>query len=108
MSVIVLGDDSEVPVTLKKNKATFSIDAGAVIKAAVVNTDRDTVIAGPVTVNNNATGSDLANSLIVVEFTEEETGAITVEGDALLEIQVLDGKKKTWWPEVFLVRGLIE
>ena len=107
MSVIVTGDDVALPVTLKKDNSTFSIDAGATVQAALVSLDRSTVLAGPVTCSNVATGADWVNSLVIVEINSTLTGAITSYGGALLEIQVDDNGKLTWFVSVDIEKGTI-
>ena len=111
MSIITTGDDAAIPVQLKKKvsgkKVSFNIDAGATIKAVLVSLDRETILSGVVTLNNAATGTDLSTSLVVVEFTEVETTAITATGEALLEVQVNDGGKLTWTADITVVKGNI-
>jgi len=114
MSIIVLGDDSKSPTTLTKgegrNEATFVISTEAVIKAAIIDPGKTKILAGPVTVDLTAAGTDLANSLIILEFTKAETEVIAqeYEGDTLVEIQIDDPDRDTCWAEVTLVRGLID
>lgn len=107
MFVIVLGDDSGLNLTLKKNKKTFAISADAVINASIVNVDHSEVLAGPITIDKSVPGTNLDQSLIVVEFTGAETESILAEGDALIEVQVDDVKKKTWFVEAYLIKGTI-
>ena len=107
MTQIVTGDDVALPVTLKKDGAVFAIDAGATVQAALVSLDRSTVLAGPVTCSNVATGADWANSLVMVEFNSATSGAITAYGKALLEIQVNDSGKLTWFVTVDIEKGTI-
>lgn len=106
---IVTGDDVELPVTLTKGKikAVFNIDAGATVKASLVSLDRSTILIPAVTCDVNALGADWANSLIIVPFTSAETGAIAVFDPALLEIQVDDNGKLTWFDEVEIFKGSI-
>ncbi|MCU7836529.1 MAG: hypothetical protein KZQ83_14930 [gamma proteobacterium symbiont of Taylorina sp.] len=114
MSIIVLGDDSKSPTTLTKgegkNESTFVISADAAIKAAIVDPGKTKILAGPVTVDLLATGTDLAKSLVILEFSKTETEAINkeYEGDTLVEIQIDDPDRDTCWAEVTLVRGLID
>ena len=107
MAIITTGDDAAIPFTAKKDGQTFAIDAGAVIKAVLTSLDRETVISPEVTVNNVATGTDLLNSLVIVEFTEAETAAITELGEAYLEVQIDDGTKLTWTKELLVRKGNI-
>jgi len=108
MSVIVTGDDVALPITLKKDNAVFAIDAGATVKASLISADRTAVLIAPVTCSNVAIGTDWPNSLVVVEFSSAETSAITTAGTALIEIQVDDGGKNTWFVSVDIEIGTIE
>jgi len=107
MSVIVTGDDVALPVTLKKDGATFAIAQAATVQAALVTQDRSSVLAGPVVCSSSATGADWANSLVIVEIASTLTGAIVSYEPALLEIQVDDGGKLTWFASVDIVKGNI-
>ena len=108
MSVIVLGYDAVLPITLKKNRETFEIDANAVIKAAIVSMDHTEKLLSEVTIDNTAAGTDLSNSIIVVELTESQTGSMTYTGNALLEISVDDENRLPWFVDIMLVNGLIK
>ena len=108
MAVITTGDYAEIPFRMKKNGATFAISGSATIKAVLTNLDRQTIISPEVIVNLSANGTDLANSLVIVEFTEAESAAITELGEALLEVQVADpDKPKTWTASVLIRQGNI-
>jgi len=108
MTDIVTGDDIAIPVTLKKDDATFLINTGvAVIQAAVISKNKKTTVIASTSVPESNAGSDWINSLIVVEFSSTQTGAITRYGEALLEIQVDDGGKTTWFASVNIVQGTI-
>ena len=107
---IVTGDDSILPVTLKKNQNTFLINSGATVKASVISKDKKEILLAPVIVDVNETGSDWGNSLIVVTFDSADTANIPVKelGGALLEIQVDDGGKLTWFHKIKLLQGTID
>lgn len=107
MSVIVTGDDVALSVTLKKDGVVFNIDTGATVKAALISKDRNTILIPEVTCLSNATGADWPNSLVIVPFTSTETAAITVFESALLEIQVDDGGKLTWFVSLEIIKGNI-
>jgi hypothetical protein len=107
MSVeIVTGDDVAISCTLKKNGATFTIDPGATVEASLIQTDHETVLLAPVAQSNGAAGADWANSLVVVEFTSSQTD-IAFTGSALLEIQVDDSGKTTFFAGITMVAGTI-
>ncbi len=104
---IVTGDDIAIPVTLKKDGATFAIDAGATIKARLVSSDHKTTYSDEIDQSNVAPGADWDNSLVVVAFGSAETVEITHQGVAALEIQVDDSGKRTWFVTVNIVKGNI-
>lgn len=105
--VIVTGDDVSLSVTLKKDNSTFTINPAATVEASLVSQDHNTVVLAPVTVSNSATGADWANSLVVIEFTSTETNSITTYGELILEIQVDDSGKTTFFAEISVEIGTI-
>lgn len=107
VAFIVTGDDSVLPVELKKNDQTFVIDPTATVKAAVISKNKKTVLIPEVTVLEGTEGSSWATSTIVVTFTSLETGAITRLGDAILEVQVDDNGKTTWFAPIKIEKGTI-
>lgn len=104
--VLVTGDDISLPVTLKKNGATFSIDAGATVIGRLVTRDRKNPLTIEVT-QSNAAPADWGNSLVMVVFTSTHTKDIEEQGPALLEIQVDDSGKRTWFVSIVIARGNI-
>lgn len=107
MAIITTGDDPQIPFRMKKDGATFTIGGGATVSAVLTSLDRSATISPEVTVNLNATGTNLAESLVIVAFTEAQTLAITEHGAALLEVQVNDGGKLTWTAELLIRKGNI-
>lgn len=107
MSVIVTGDDVALPVTLSKDGAVFNIPGAATVKALLISKDRVNILIPEVTCLNNATGADWPNSLVIVPFTSAETEAVTDFDSALLEIQVDDGGKLTWFASLEVIKGTI-
>ena len=107
-AIIVTGDDVSLPTTLKKDNATFTIAPSATVKASIVSKDRSTILIPAATVLEATTGSDWANSLIIVQFTSAETNAVTDYTIADLEIQVDDSGKLTWFTSVEIQRGTID
>jgi hypothetical protein len=108
MTTIVTGDDVILHYTLKKNNATFAIGDDATVKAALVSTDHKTVLAGPVTCSALAPGAIWSVALVIITFPSVATAGITAQGPALLEIQVDDGGKLTWFTDVNIAIGNIE
>lgn len=104
---IVTGDDATLPVVLTKDGQTFTIDPAAQIFAAVTDRTKKKTILASTPVSELAPGSDWANSLIVVVFSSVNTAAVTYTGRAVLEIQVDDNGKLTWFDEIEIVRGTI-
>ncbi len=102
---VVTGDTIRLPVTLQINGETFAISGSAEIKAAIVDTSHNFIIAGPVIVQPDADGSDWDNSLVVVVFAPADTSGVTKQGGAFVEIQVNDGGLRTWFVPVTIVRG---
>jgi hypothetical protein len=107
ISTIVTGDDPILPVVLTKDGATFTINPGAVIQASVTDKTKRKVLLAPTPVVEETPGSDWANSLVVVVFSSVDTSALTYTGTAVLEIQVDDNGKLTWFDEIEIVRGTI-
>lgn len=109
--VLTTGDDTIFPVNLYKGVDTnFVIDSGATIKASVVTKDKSIIILTPVAVLESETGSDWFNSLVVVRFDSVNTDAIdtALHKSALLEIQVDDGGKLTWFIKIKIEKGTID
>lgn len=104
---IVTGDDVALSVTLKKDNSTFDIDSSATIHAAIVSETRSQLLLDAVVQSNSASGADWDNSLVIIEFSSTETSNITTAGRALLEIQVDDNGKQTWFVSVRIVKGNI-
>lgn len=109
---LVTGDDSIYEIQLTKNEENFRINNGATVKASLISKDRKTVIIPPVILSDNDTNSDWLNSLVVVKFDSADTDAIPTtivnQKNALLEIQVDDGGKLTWFHKIQLVKGTID
>ncbi len=106
--IITSGDDSSLPVTLKKDGATFTIDPSATVRAALIDPDYSERLTEVVVVDNAASGADWENSLLIVLFASDDTEDVR-PGDVLLEIEVDDGGKLTWQVNNIKVRkGMIE
>jgi len=106
-ATLVPGDDTSFPVELEKDHAAFLINGSATILAAVTTKNKNKVLIPATAVVEAAPGSDWANSLVVVEFTEAQTELVTHFGSALLEIQVDDGGKTTWFAPITIIKGTI-
>ena len=105
MFYVTTGYDVEIPCELEKKGVPFVISGSATAKAVLTKLDRDTTISDVVDVDMVATGTDLANSLIIVKFTAAQTEAMkTNTGGAILEIQLDDGGKKLPWSKEVAVR----
>lgn len=105
--ILVTGDDLSVVATLKKNDLVFNIPIASVVTAKLVSTNHSTVYSSEAVQVSTTPGADWTNSLVVVEFAPADTSAITFQGKALLEIQVDDNGKSTWFSAVKIVTGQI-
>lgn len=111
MTQIVTGDDVRLIVTLKKDGAVFPITTSpvpAVVKARIVGPNHQTALSAEVTQSHLTSGADWANSLVVILMGGAITAPITQQGAALLEIQVDDGIKITWFVPVTIIKGFID
>ena len=106
-SFIVMGDDADIIVDLAKDRAAFDIPLTATIRAALVTTDHKTVLIPDVAVSNSHPDGDWSIAQIVVPFPEAATSLIPYEGVALIEIQVNDDGKLTFFTDIQVVRGNI-
>jgi len=104
---ITTGYTFSVPVTLKKNGVTFNIPVAAIVKAAVIRADRTAKLLDAVTLSSAAVGSDWANSLVIVEFSEVQTAQLTKPEAVKIEIQVDDAGKLPWFVSGEVVKGNI-
>ncbi len=107
MAIFVTGDDPTIEQTLTKNLATFTIDSGATVKASITTKDK-VVLVAPVSVLEATAGSDWANSKIMIQFAEVDTATLLSFGAVILEIQVDDGGKLTWFVKGELAQGTID
>ena len=106
---LVTGDDIVLPVTLKKNGVTFTIAPTAVVYAMLVNKTRTKKYTESIAQLNSATGADWANSLVVVELASVDTIEIPNSVNSeLLEIQVNDDGRRTWFATVDIIKGNID
>ena len=67
MFEITKGDDATIPLRLKRGGVTFVISGSALIQAVLTGTNKTTILSAEVSVNLTETGTDLANSLIIVK-----------------------------------------
>ena len=104
---LVAGDDDSISIQLTRDGATFSIDTGATVKAAITSLDRQTVLAGPVTCLSNATGADWSTGLVVAPFASADTGSMTTFGSLRLEVEVDDSGKQTYSDGITVISGAI-
>lgn len=105
--IIVVGDDINIPVTLKKNGVVFAINGSAVVKARFISTDHLLALCADTTQSNATSGANWSASLVVIVFPAATTATIEYQGEAVLEIQVDDSGKTTWFTPVTITRGLV-
>ena len=110
--VIVIDDDATLFLTLEKDGATFNIDAGDTVEAALVSTDHETLLMAAVAQTNTSPGADWPNSLIAIKFSAAQTAAIILPSPgnaAKVEVQVTQaGEKESWFSVVKIVQGHID
>ncbi len=99
---IVSGDDARLTATVSIADSAVPISQTATIHAAIKD------IIDPVLCSNSATGADWANGVVVIEFAESDTSDIEQSGLAVLELQVNDNGKTTFFCDVYLVIGSID
>ena len=104
--ILTTGDDVSLAVTLKKNNSTFNIPVTATVEASLITPDRGTILISPIVQLDTTPGADWANSLVIVLFTSAQTD-INFDGDAILEIQVNDNGKLTWFASLTVIKGTI-
>lgn len=104
--LLTTGDDFTLPLILKKNALAFAINPAADVKARIVSADRTQLFCDPVAQVSTVPGADWANSLVVVSL-PAAAASLQFQGIALLEIQVNDGTKITWFVPIKIVRGSI-
>ncbi len=104
---LTAGDDAVFVLELTKDKASFLINPSAIVKAAVVSIDLQTVLSGPVTCANTDPGADWPNSTVATVFQRTDTESITDYGPARLEVEVDDGGKLTWLTDIVIYKGVI-
>ena len=102
---VIIGDDFIVPVTLKKNGATFYIANNATVKYAL--TDKSVLITPVMESDRLAQGADWHTSTVVINFPSAVTAELKNFGVVKLEMQVTDITKQTWFTEVTVVKSVI-
>ena len=111
IATLITGDDSSFPIQLTKDGLPFTIPSDAEIKASLITKDKKSVFVYPFFVSEVGNGQDdWVNSLLLVTFTASATNGINVttqNSSALIEIQIDDGSKTTWFMKVKLIKGTI-
>lgn len=106
MLIIVTGNDIAELLQLNTNDASFSVDSGATVKAAIVSYDQSTLIAGPFTMLSGDDGADWPNSLMSLIVDKSLTSGLTV-GKVQLEVSVDDSDKFSWFFDAEIKKGNI-
>ncbi len=106
--VIVTGDDVVLLQTLNKQGATFNIPVSSTVTCRLVSDDHCEVLSDPVVQSNGTAGADWANSLVAISLPSAVTSLIEKTGFAILETQVDDNGKLTWFSKVKIVKGNID
>jgi hypothetical protein len=105
---IVTGDDLRQPVQLHINDQPFAIGVAGTVQARLVSLDHKRALTAAVEQSRTAAGADWATSLVVVEMLPAATVDVVEFGPALLEMQVADAIKQTWFIPVTIVQGHID
>lgn len=106
--VIVIGDDVRIERTLMIGDDAYDASGATSIKVAFVSTDHSTKLTADIEQDENASGADWANGVVIIEMAAADTADITDDGPAILELQVDKTIKQTWHMAVLLVEGQIE
>jgi len=85
-----------IPVTLDKDDVTFNIPTTTPVKAAILSIDKTQILIPEFNLSHTTTGSDWANSLVVVNLTPSQTALFKKQGPVVLEISVEDGEALPW------------
>ena len=105
---LIIGEASSISLRLLKDGQRFDMSTASSVQIALVDQGHNNIILDPITITSGQTGNDWANSLIVIDFTAVQTGAINQQTTYLFEIQVIDqGITNTWFVPVRAIRGLI-
>jgi hypothetical protein len=105
---IVTGDSRPYTISLTIDGEPFVITSGVdTVKAALVSLDRKTVLAAATSLSSTTPGSDWAASKVVYKPGRSDTASLTVQGPALVEVQVSFGGTDdwTWFIPVNLIKG---
>ena len=106
LPVLTTGDNINWSVTLYKDKQTFTIPGTATVKARIISADHQTAYTDAIT-QTEIPAADWANSLVAVLMTDVVTSAITHRGRAVLEVEVDDNGKSTWFGDIQIKTGTI-
>jgi len=104
---LTTGDDITFPVQLTKDTTSFTISNLAIVRASIISKDKRLILIPPIPVLETNIGSNWASSLIMVSFTSAQTILIKNYGSNLLEIQVNDNGKHTWFTNINILQGTI-
>jgi hypothetical protein len=107
MNTLITGDDTQVPMTLLKNGETFAINPAAIIKARLVSTNHVYPLTDDIEQSFSDPGGDWSKSLVMIQLPGSATVHVGQQGPALLEVQVDDNGKVTWFTDINIVLGQI-
>lgn len=105
--LIISGDDIRITARLKKDGLPFTIDSGATVLAALINTKHTDMYMTPVAQSSSTLNANWSNSEVIVIFTPAQTAGITYQGKALLELQIDDNGKTSFFGTVKIITGQI-
>jgi|GEM_PF-1843367 hypothetical protein len=100
MFTLTTGYDAHFVITLKKIvndvSSTFDIPITATVQAAIISSDRSSLLVDPVTVDHTDGEGDWSASKIVVDIPKSSLGSVKV-GEIKMEIKVSDGDSELPW-----------
>lgn len=78
MTTILIGQPAQFAVTVLLNGAPVPIDAGATVSAQLFTADGRESLGASTACDGSATGADWANGIVVVSFSDTDTGSLDV------------------------------
>lgn len=105
MLTLVTGDEGLTKIQLTKEGSPFSINTSATVKVGIVTADHKELLSSVVTCLHTSPECDWSTSLISFSFLNAATQNIIITKPAMLELEVDDGGKLTWFIPIKLLKG---
>lgn len=107
MLTLVTGDEGLTKIQLTKDGSPFSINTSATVKVGIVTADHKELLSSVVTCLHTSPGCDWSTSLVSFSFPNAATQDIVITKPVMLELEVDDGGKLTWFIPIKLLKGQI-